>query len=163
MSVNDNMSISERAAYLKGLAEGLELDNSKPEGKLIEAMLDLIYDMSDEITFIEEDVQFLTEQNDELFEILDEIGYDDFDDEYSDYDDDNASYEVTCPDCGAQIVVDEDTLIEGEMNCPNCGGELEFDFSSLFADEFNDEKDYCDEDCESCELGVCDFNNNENL
>ncbi|MEE3427689.1 MAG: hypothetical protein VZQ55_01765 [Ruminococcus sp.] len=146
MSVKDNMSISERAAYLKGLSEGLDLDTSKPEGKLIEAMLDLIYDMSDEITFIEEDVQFLTEQNDELFDIIDEIGYED----YEDYDDES-DYEVKCPDCGAEIVVDEDTLIEGEMNCPNCGGELEFDFSSLFADEF------CDDDCANCNVEGCEI------
>ncbi len=148
MSVKDNMSISERAAYLKGLAEGLDLDTSKPEGKLIEAMLDLIYDMSDEITFIEEDVQFLTEQNDELFDIIDEIGYEDFDDD--DYNDES-DYEVKCPDCGAEIIVDEDTLIEGEMSCPNCGGELEFDFSSLFADEF------CDDDCANCSVEGCEI------
>lgn len=151
MSVNDNMSIAQRAAYLKGLSEGLDLDSSKPEGKLIEAMLDLIYDMSDEISFIEEDIQFLTEQNDELYEIIDEIGYDDLDDSVVDYVDENPEYEVKCPDCGAEIVVDEDTLIEGKMNCPNCGGELEFDFSSLFADEF------CDEDCASCNIQDCDL------
>ena len=148
--MSDFMNVSERAAYLKGLAEGLDLDKSKPEGKLIDAMLDLIYDMSDEITYIEEDVQFLIEQNDELFEIIDEIGYD-VDDEYDAFDENNPEYEVKCPDCGAEIVVDEDTLIEGEMNCPNCGGELEFDFSSLFADEF------CDEDCENCDVENCDI------
>lgn len=160
--MSDFMSVSERAAYLKGLAEGLDLDKSKPEGKLIDAMLDLIYDMSDEISCIEEDVQFLVEQNDELFEIIDEIGYE-ADDDYDYFDEDNPEYEVKCPDCGAEIVVDEDTLIEGEMSCPNCGGELEFDFSSLFADEFDDElKNYCDEDCESCNLDDCDLKDKKN-
>ena len=151
MSVKDNMSIGERAAYLKGLSEGMDLDTSKPEGKLIEAMLDLIFDMSDEISFIQEDLQFLTEQNDELFEIIDEIGYEDFDEYDDEFDEDNPNYEVKCPDCGAEIVVDEDTLIEGEMSCPNCGGELEFDFSSLFADEF------CDENCSDCTVEDCEL------
>ena len=74
------------------------------------------------------------------------------DDEYDDdedelFDEDNPDYEVKCPDCGAEIVVDEDTLLEGEINCPNCGNELEFDFTSLFADEVCD----CgDPDCPMC-------------
>ena len=33
------MTLTENAAYIKGLAEGLELDATKPEGKLIEKML----------------------------------------------------------------------------------------------------------------------------
>lgn len=147
MSVKDNMSISERAAYLKGLSEGLDLDTSKPEGKLIEAMLDLVFDMSDEISLLEEDVQFLSEQNEEILEILDEmVEYDDY---YDEDEEENPEYEVKCPDCGSEIIVDEDTLIEGEMSCPNCGGELEFDFSSLFADEF------CDNDCADCDIEDC--------
>ena len=136
MSVKDDMNISERAAYLKGLSEGLELDVTKPEGKLITSMIDLIYSMADESSELEDEVELLNEQNDELCELLSEVDYDDYDEE-------NPDYEVKCPDCGAEIVVDEDTLIEGEMCCPNCGGELEFDFSDLFSDETSDDCSVC--------------------
>lgn len=122
---------SEKAAYLGGLAEGLDLDKSKPEGKLIDAMLDLLYDITDSMNDLEE----------RLDQIEEEYYEDDFDDEFDDYYEDNPDYEVICPDCGAEVVVDEDTLLEGEINCPNCGGVLEFDFSSLFDADKDDNED----------------------
>ncbi len=129
------MNISEKAAYLKGLAEGLDLDKSKPEGKLIDAMLDLLYEITDEMNIMEERVEELEDD----FYNADEDFDDDLDD--FDFDADNPDYEVVCPDCGAEVVVDEDTLIEGEINCPVCGSEMEFDFTSLFSDENDDSKD----------------------
>ena len=50
------MKLSEKAAYLKGLAEGLSLDKTTPEGKLLTAMLDLLGDVTDAIGEIDEDL-----------------------------------------------------------------------------------------------------------
>ncbi len=162
------MTINEKAAYIKGLAEGLNLDDSKPEVKVINELLALVSDMADELNEVECEVDdvsdVVVELQDEVSEL--ESDFDEFaeavanvmedfaygDDEYDDdedelFDEDNPDYEVKCPDCGAEIVVDEDTLLEGEINCPNCGNELEFDFTSLFADEVCD----CgDPDCPMC-------------
>ena len=139
----DYMSLSERAAYLKGLSEGLDLDKSKPEGKLIDAMLELIYDMAGEISSIEDDIELLNEENDEINEMLSELDEDDDDyEDFEDYDDEPEGYEVHCPECDFHFIVDEDTLIEGEINCPSCGSPIEFDFSAL--------GDYCDGDCMNC-------------
>lgn len=138
MSVYD-MNFSERASYLKGLAEGLELDKSKPEGKLIDAMLDLIYDITEELEMVKDDIETM---QDDILDIEAEDFDEDFDaDDYYDFDEDNPDYEVVCPDCGAEVVVDEDTLIEGEINCPNCGNVLEFDFSSLFDADKDDSEE----------------------
>ena len=41
------MEISEKVAYLKGLAEGLALDTDTKEGKLIAAIIDVLDDMSE--------------------------------------------------------------------------------------------------------------------
>ncbi len=139
------MLTNERAAYLKGLAEGLDLDKTKPEGKLIDGMLDLIFDMSAEIGGLYDHISML---EDAMFE----EEYDDYDDgEFGFDDEENPDYEVKCPDCGAEIVVDEDTLLEGEINCPNCGNELEFDFTDLFGDEV------CGGDCEACDSEAIEF------
>ena len=54
------MGITENAAYLKGLAEGLKLDESTNEGKLIVKMLELIGEMADRIDTLEK-------QSDELY------------------------------------------------------------------------------------------------
>ena len=45
------MKITEKAAYLKGLADGLELDNTTKEGKLIAALLDMVGALADEVEF----------------------------------------------------------------------------------------------------------------
>ncbi len=161
------MTINERAAYLKGLAEGLDLDSSKPEVKVINELLSLVSNMAQELNEVECEVDdvsdVLVELQDEVSElegdfdefaeavanVMEDFAFED-DDEIDDdelFDEDNPDYEVKCPDCGADIVVDEDTLLEGEIDCPNCGNTLEFDFSSLFADEVCD----CgDPDCEMC-------------
>ena len=47
------MGITENAAYLKGLADGLKLDESTNEGKLIVKMLDLIEEMAEKISVLE--------------------------------------------------------------------------------------------------------------
>lgn len=41
---------------------------------------------------------------------------------------DEEYYDVTCPSCGEDFEVDEDTLLDGGVECPACGEHLEFDF-----------------------------------
>ena len=48
------MTINEKAAYLKGLMEGLKLDTDKAEGKMIAAMVDLLGDLSKKLTNVED-------------------------------------------------------------------------------------------------------------
>lgn len=149
------MSITEKIAYIKGLMEGLALDESKAEVKVIEQIIDLLEDIAYDLTDMEELYDELSEQVDEIDEDLAEVEselYDDFEEDFDDDDDfdfddeDNPFYEVTCGACGEKINVSEDVLLEGEIECPNCGEVLEFDFSGLFSDE-----DFiCDADCEGC-------------
>ena len=152
------MTISEKAAYLKGYMEGLELDTEKPEGKMIERIVDLLGDMakrltdveettiaiSDELDEIEEDLDAIEdyildeedEYDDDDFEDWDDDDEDDYDDESFDFgDEDSIIYEVKCA-CGEVINFDEETLEEGSMTCPNCGELLEF---SVEEDEEEDD------------------------
>ncbi|MBQ8758708.1 MAG: hypothetical protein IJZ20_03350 [Clostridia bacterium] len=62
--------LSEKAAYLKGLAEGLEIDKSSKEGKLLAALVEAFDEMAievDDMVIIQEDMQ---EQLDEVDEAL---------------------------------------------------------------------------------------------
>ena len=140
------MTISEKAAYLKGLMDGLELDTDKAEGKMIAAMVDLIGDMakrmkdieettiaiSDELDEIEEDLDaiedFIMDEDDDwdLDDEEDEDWYDDLDEELEFGDEEDTIYEVECPACGEIINFDEEVLEQGSMTCPNCGELLEF-------------------------------------
>ena len=152
------MTISEKAAYLKGLMDGLDLDKEKAEGKMIAAIVELLGDVTKRVTDIEETTIAISDELDEIEEDLDAIedyildeeedfddedDFEDWDDEDEEYDEegfdfgdeDSIIYEVKCA-CGEIINFDEETLEEGSMECPNCGELLEF---SLEDDE--DEED----------------------
>ena len=141
------MTINEKAAYLKGLMEGLQLDTEKAEGKMIAAIVDLLGDVTKKLTNVEETTIAISDELDEIEEDLDAIedyildeddDYDDFDDDMEDWDEDEeyeegfdfgdeetTIYEVECA-CGEIIDFDEEVLEQGSMICPNCGETLEF-------------------------------------
>lgn len=135
------MTVTERVSYLKGLAEGLELDASSKEGKLLHAIIDVLDDIAFEVSDMQEVVGELGEQLDMIDEDLDgleEIVYGDDDDEDDDDDeqhDDANLYEIVCPNCGDNIYLDEEMVDEGEMNCPSCGEHFEFDLDDLHDDD----------------------------
>ena len=147
------MTISEKAAYLKGLMDGLNLNTEAGEGKMIAAIVDLLGDVTRTLTDVEETTIAISDELDEIEEDLDAIedyilDEDDDDEDYEDdWDDDedyeegfdfgdeeSTIYEVKCT-CGEVIDFDEETLEKGSMICPNCGETLEFSF-----DEDDDEE-----------------------
>ncbi len=132
------MDICEKIAYIKGLAEGLGLDEATKEGKVLTAIIDLLEDITEEICDIEDGCDELMEQIDAVDEdlsALEDIIYEeddcdccdcDCDDDCCDCDDE--VYEIECPACNDIIYLDGEMLEEEGMVCPNCGTELEFDF-----------------------------------
>ena len=58
------MSVTERAAYLKGLAEGLEITPDTKEGKLLLAILDLLDELALSVADLEDETVQLCEQVD---------------------------------------------------------------------------------------------------
>ena len=141
------MTISEKAAYLKGMMDGMALNTDSNEGKMIAAIVDLLGDMGKRITDIEDTTIAISDELDEIEEdldaiedfIMDEEDYDDedFDDGFDDEDDedyeegfdfgdeDTTIYVVECA-CGEVIDFDEETLEKGSITCPKCGETLEF-------------------------------------
>ena len=117
------MTISEKVAYLKGLAEGLDLDTVKSkEGKLISVMIGILEELAMSVEDLEENALNLGEEIDVLSDDLsdvEEVVFDEEDDDLEDYDDD--WFEVECPTCGADIMVDDEALTDGEVECPSCG------------------------------------------
>ena len=90
------MTISEKAAYMKGLAEGLNLDDTTPIGKVMEKVLDLLSDLSAEVTDLREETNSLREYAEELDEDLGDVesdlwGDDDEEEDDEDNDEMNAS------------------------------------------------------------------------
>ena len=138
------MTISEKAAYLKGLMDGLNLDTEKAEGKMIAAMVELLGDVTKRLADVEETTIAISDELDEIEDDLDAIEDfimdedEDYDDDFEDYEDDcdcdecdcdcdEVIYEVECA-CGNVIEFDEDTLDQGSIVCDKCGETLEFTF-----------------------------------
>ena len=135
------MELSKRAAYLQGLVDGLGVDESTKEGKIIKAMSALLAEMAEALEGLDEDLSRAYDQINDLSDELEDLEADLYEDEDDDEDededdeddeedtddandDDIASepfYEVACPNCGETVYVSEDDLDAGEANCAHCG------------------------------------------
>ena len=144
--------MKEKAAYLKGLIEGLGIDETTKEGKVIKVMSELLGELAEAVDGIDEDVSRVYDQINDISEELEDLeadlyeddDEDDEDDEPEEGDadeDDNADvagepyYEVACPACGKTVYVSEDDLDVGEAICPSC----KVAFEVALADEDDDE------------------------
>ena len=119
------MNLTEKVAYLKGLIEGLSIEEETPEGKLFTAVLDVLDDMALTVTELEESVT----EMEELVDIIDEdLGAVEEDIYEGDFDDEDY-YEVDCPNCGDTLMIDESVLEEGVIQCPGCKQKFALDLS----------------------------------
>ena len=133
------MELSKKAAYLQGLVDGLGVDESTKEGKIIKAMSALLAEMAEALEGMDEDLSRAYDQINDLSDELEDLeadlyeeedDEDDSDTEDEDAEDDDANdddiasepfYEVACPNCGETVYVSEDDLDAGEANCAHCG------------------------------------------
>jgi len=126
------MTISEKVAYLKGLAEGLDLDVEKSkEGKLISVMIGILEEVAMSIEDLEENALDLGEEIDALSDDLADVEDVVFDDEDEDEDDEDEEdfFEVECPTCEEPLIIDDEALAEGVIECPNCQQKFALDLS----------------------------------
>lgn len=137
--------INEKVAYLKGLCDGLEVNDNSKEGKVLVKIVEVLEDMTNALEGIGDaydDLEDYVELIDEdLMEVEDEVyGLDmlEDDDSFEDY------YEISCPNCGEDFITDYEELEddEFEIECPNCGYIVEIDTTECNCG------DDCDCDCE---------------
>ena len=120
------MTLTEKAAYIKGLADGLDYNKETAEGKLIAALIDMVDEMAKELAVLDETVNELNDYIEEIDEDLGEVEeylYDEDEDE-CDYDCDNC--DCDCDDCDCDCDGDEEFF---EVECPSCGRTICFDES----------------------------------
>lgn len=131
------MTIGEKVSYIKGLAEGLELDESAKEGKIIAAVIDVLADIAENLREVDEELDDIADVMTDMEESvadLEDIVYDiDEDEDYDeDFEDDlDELYETTCPACSNTIRFDYEQAAAGAMDCPNCGQHLEFELDDV--------------------------------
>lgn len=125
------MTISEKVAYLKGLAEGMELDTEKSkEGKLISVMIGILEEIGLSIEDLEENAISLGEEIDAISDDLSDVEEVVFEEEdEDDCDEDDDFFEVDCPTCGEALVIDSSILEDGAVQCPACKEKFAIDLT----------------------------------
>ena len=138
------MTISEKVAYIQGLYDGLGLDGEKSgEARILSEVLDVLKEVGAQLDGMDAAIDQFDEELDALGDTvadLEEAVFDDADEEdaeFEDFDDlDEDFFEIPCPSCGEDLVVDDEALAAGVVDCPACGGR--------FALSFEDEQDGLD-------------------
>ena len=90
------MTNSEKAAYIRGLMEGMDLDPNAKETKLFNAIVDLLDDLSLSVEEMEDAYDELSGQVDEIDEDLGELEEEFYDIDEDDDDDDDDAWEDEC-------------------------------------------------------------------
>ncbi len=137
------MNITEKAGYLKGLAEGLDISADSKEGKLLLALVDAFAELAKDVDGLDADYEELHAYVEELDEDLGELeqtvyGEDecdcDCDCDCDDEDYDDEEYSVICPTCKESIFLTEEDLDNGELECPFCNEKIEIGFEDCDCD-----------------------------
>ncbi len=151
------MNVAEKAAYIKGLMDGMKLDTESDTGKVLKAVVDLLEDLSLSVLDLEDEAAYLNDYIEEVDEDLGDIERTvwDLDDEDCCCDDcdsdcgdcdccDSCEFdEFDCPVCGEKVFIDDD--MEGDtVICPSCNTEIEFCFEE-------DDEDGCEDGCCCCD------------
>lgn len=134
------MTITEKVAYIQGLFDGLKLDTEKSgEARILSEVLDVLREVGLQLDGIDTAMDQFDEELDTLEDTvadLEEAVFDDMDETDADFDGEDEEedfFEIPCPTCGEELVVDDEALAAGLVECPTCGGK--------FALSFDDEGD----------------------
>ena len=135
------MTISEKVAYIQGLYDGLGLDGEKSgEARILSELLDVMKEVGQQLEGMDTAMDQFDEELDALGDSvadLEDAVFDDEDEQDEFLEDldgmDEDFFEIPCPTCGEDLVVDDEVLAAGVVDCPACGGK--------FALSFEDDKD----------------------
>ena len=147
------MTTSEKVAYLKGLAEGMGVQEDAGQGKLFKVIIEILEDLSADLADTQDTMDDLADSLDEVTEDLADLenefyespcsacggGDDEEDEDDEDWEEDGVFYTVECPGCGFKLTVDEDIFDSGSFECPECGEVIDFSTAKVEEVEFEDE------------------------
>ena len=141
--------LGEEVAYLKGLAEGLDIDDKSKEGKMISKIVEILGSFADTVEELQQDVEDLEEWlYDEDEDYDDEDDYDEYDDEEEEDDEELSFIEMECPNCSEIVEIDEELLFDDSVDvvCPSC--------HAVILSSEDDECGDCDDEGGCCGCGV---------
>ena len=121
------MTISERVAYIRGLYDGLGLDSERSgEARILSEVLDVLRQIGGQMDGADASIDRLFNELDDLRDSVADL--EDGGDFEDDGDADEDFFEIPCPTCGEDLVVDDEALTAGVVDCPACGGKFAMSF-----------------------------------
>ncbi|MGI6537389.1 MAG: CD1247 N-terminal domain-containing protein [Caldicoprobacterales bacterium] len=117
------LELNKKVSYLRGLAEGMEINEDTKEGKIFINIIDLLEEMVLAISELETAQAEMEEYIDNLDEDLADIEHVVFENEKDEWDNEDTQYiEVECPKCKETVYFDEEIFEDDEEDlvCPNC-------------------------------------------
>ena len=117
------MKITEKVSYIKGLAEGLSLDEKTAEGKVLSAIIDALEDIAKAVSDLKEDTEYLDSYIEEIDEDLGALEEDYYEEGGCCCEDED---DCDCCDCDDDFVFDNEMLALifykgfaiGQISCP---------------------------------------------
>lgn len=128
------MTISEKVAYIQGMFVGMELDKSETKlARILSEVLDVLQEVGQQMDGMDAAMDQFDEELDTLGDAvadLEEAVFDDEDEQDEDFDgdEDEDFFEIPCPTCGEDLLVDDEALAAGVVDCPACGGKFALSF-----------------------------------
>ena len=120
-------TLTDRTAYLRGLAEGMGIDKEKNENRLILELLNVVDEMAQKINELEGDLDDLDEYVESIdgdLGDMEEVLFGEDDDERADCEDEDCD----CEECsGCDMDADEPL----DFDCPHCGKTLQIKASDI--------------------------------
>jgi len=117
-------SIISKVSYLNGLVDGLKIDKSTNEGKILTEIVNVLKSMAEEIDDLsraQKDMEnYVDAMDEDLADLQDNLYDDDY--EICKCKDEGENFtEIQCPNCNDTVYVDKDILEQQEeLMCPNC-------------------------------------------
>lgn len=129
------MTITEKVAYIQGLFDGMRLDTEKSgEARILSEVLDVLREVGQQLDGMEASMDQFDGDLDTLEDAVagleeavfeedgQEAGLDGSDGEEEDF------FQIPCPTCGEDLVVDDEALAARLVECPVCHGKFALSF-----------------------------------
>ncbi len=121
--------LTDKAAYLRGMAEGMGLNKEKDEHKLMLEMLSVIDEMAQKLDALENSVSELDEYVESIDDDLSDMEEAVYGEEAMD-----AEAEHGC-DCDCEECDECDDVLEIAFDCPHCGNPVKIKASDIDIDQ----------------------------
>ncbi|MCL1858358.1 MAG: hypothetical protein FWF92_03910 [Oscillospiraceae bacterium] len=180
------MNISEKVAYLKGLAEGLEISSDSKNGKIIKGILDVLADISESVEILEDETatldDYITEVDEDLGQLEEDFektcGYKLYEKEKNSLidmhtcEDEDEFEDLEDFEYEDEDDLEDDALLDGivEIKCPKCNKHIFVETDDLLDSDYINCSECGGEikvvnemtDGENCSCGHCIAQNEEN-